>query len=130
MIHNRLCGELTRMTQSHFNTQRFDLAKHHRDFTVTFHVIVEKQAVVHGDEAEAGVVALFRYVARGQTGVGQRSKRAAVTLGPLERLDVPRQTRSFTCKTEAWAAAKCYFHIFRFLESRIKLIELNESREQ
>lgn len=66
------------------------------DFTITLHVVVEKQAVVHGDEAEAGVVALFRYVARGQTGVDQRSQRAAVALGPLERLDVPRQTHAFT----------------------------------
>lgn len=76
------------------------LAQANWNFTITLHVVVEKQAVVHGDKAEAGVVALFRNVARGQTGVGQRSRGTAAVLGPLERLNVPRQTHTFTLKTE------------------------------
>lgn len=38
-------------------------------FTITLHVIVEKQAVFQRGKAEAGVVALIRNVARGQTWV-------------------------------------------------------------
>lgn len=65
-------------------------------FTVTLHVVVQKQAVVDGDEAEAGVVALFGNIAGGKTGIGQMSWSAAHTPGPLEGLDVPRQTHTFT----------------------------------
>lgn len=64
--------------------------------TVTLQVVVQKQAVVDGHEAEAGVVALFGDVARGQTGVGQVSGGTADAPGPLEGLDVPRQTSTFT----------------------------------
>lgn len=38
-------------------------------FTITLHVIVENQAVFQRGKAEAGVVALIRNVARGQTWV-------------------------------------------------------------
>lgn len=64
--------------------------------TVTLQVVVQKQAVVYGHEAEAGVIALFGDVARGQTGVGQVSGGTADAPGPLEGLDVPRETGTFT----------------------------------
>lgn len=64
--------------------------------TVTLQVVVQKQAVVHGHEAEAGVVALLGDVPGGQTGVGQVSGSAADAPGPLQGLDVPRQTCTFT----------------------------------
>lgn len=68
--------------------------------TVTLQVVVQKQAVVHGHEAEAGVVALLRDVPGGQTGVGQVFGSAADAPGPLQGLDVPRQTCTFTLKTQ------------------------------
>lgn len=67
-----------------------------RQFTVTLHVVIQKQAVVDGHEAEAGVVALFRNVAGGQAGIGQMSWSTAHTPGSLEGLDVPGQTHTFT----------------------------------
>ena len=69
-------------------------------FTITLHVVVEEQAVVRGEEAEVGVVALVRKVSRGQAGVARRSERTADTLGSLEILNVPRQIHTFTLKTE------------------------------
>lgn len=67
-----------------------------QDLTVTLHVLVEILSILHGDEAEVGVVALFRDVSRGQTGVHRRPQRAAVALGSLERLDESGQIHSFT----------------------------------
>lgn len=64
--------------------------------TVALQVVVQKQAVVYGHEAETGVVTLFGDVARGQTGVGQVSGGTADAPRPLEGLDVPRQTSTFT----------------------------------
>lgn len=65
-------------------------------YTVALQVVVQEQAVVHGHEAEAGVVTLLRDVARGQTGVGQVSGSTANAPGPLEGLNVPRQTSTFS----------------------------------
>lgn len=67
-----------------------------RSLAIALHVLVENLPVVHGDEAEAGVVALLRGVARGETGVGRRPEQAAVAPGPLEGLNVPGQGHSFT----------------------------------
>lgn len=69
-------------------------------FTIALHVVVQEQAVVRGEEAEVGVVALVRMVSRGQAGVARRSERTADTLGPLEILNVPRQIHTSTLKTE------------------------------
>ena len=66
--------------------------------TVALQVLVEEQAVVHGDEAEAGVVALVGDVAGGQTWVGHQPGQGADTPGPLEGLNVPGQAQAFTLK--------------------------------
>lgn len=64
--------------------------------TVTLQIVIQKQAIVYGHEAEAGVVALLRDVARGQTGVGQVPGSTANASGPLEGLNIPRQTSTFS----------------------------------
>ncbi len=51
-----------------------------KQLTITLHVIIEKQAVVHGDQAKVGVVTLLRDVARCQTGVGHRLGRTTAVL--------------------------------------------------